>query len=192
MVSFKELIEKNRSYRRFDQSRPLSKETLGELVDGTRLIPSIWNTQSMRYWTVSDPEECEKVFATVGWAAQYKDWDGPEIGEHPTGYIFLLRDKTLTKSLRYDDGIAAATLTLYATSMGLGCCIMQNCNFVRISQELGIDRNRYVFSLVIALGHPVEKVQLEEVQANDTKYWRTADKIQHVPKRKLADVWLNC
>lgn len=190
MTTFKDLVKKNRSYRRFDQSKVLSSETLTELVDCVRLVPSGGNTQSMRYRTVSDPKECQQVFETLAWAAQYKDWSGPKEGERPTGYIFLLREKSLSKMLHHDDGIAAATLTLYATSLGLGCCTMQNCQYNHAFKALGIDKEKYAFSCVIALGYPIEQVQLEEVKNDDTHYWRE-DQVQHVPKRKLSEVLIN-
>jgi hypothetical protein len=43
--------------------------------------------------------------------------------------------------------------------------------------------------LVLALGKPKETVVVETVgPEGDVKYWRDADGVHHVPKRKLEDI----
>lgn len=191
METFKELVKKNRSIRRFDESRPLSEDILRELVDCVRFVASGNNKQPLRFRTVSDKTERENVFDTLSFAALYNDWNHPEKGEHPTGYIFILRDKELAKTVHHDDGIAAQTITLCATSMGLGACILQNCQYTHAFEALGIDKEKYAFSCVIALGYPIEKVVLEESDGENTRYWKTADQIQHVPKHSLETLLIN-
>ena len=41
---------------------------------------------------------------------------------------------------------------------------------------------------VIALGTPVERVVLEDMKDGDYKYWRDAEGVHHVPKRKLEEL----
>ena len=45
----KELIPKNRSYRRFHQDRAVTMDTLRELIDLARLAPSGYNRQGLKY-----------------------------------------------------------------------------------------------------------------------------------------------
>jgi hypothetical protein len=46
--------------------------------------------------------------------------------------------------------------------------------------------------MVIALGKPIEKVSLDELeQGGDIKYWRDADQVHHVPKRPLEEIIVN-
>ena len=48
---------------------------------------------------------------------------------------------------------------------------------------------QYEILLVLALGSPEEKVVLEELETGgDTRYWRDADSVHHVPKRRLNDI----
>ena len=48
---------------------------------------------------------------------------------------------------------------------------------------------RYQILLVLALGKPKEKVVLEEMGPEDShEYWRDADDVHHVPKRRLDDI----
>lgn len=85
----KELVKKNRSYRRFYQDKKLTKQQLMELVEVARLTPSAANRQPFKYRIVCDEEENEKVFRLLGFAGYLKDWDGPSEGEKPTGYIVI-------------------------------------------------------------------------------------------------------
>ena len=45
----KELVKKNRSYRRFYQEKKLTRQQLMELVETARLTPSAANRQPVRY-----------------------------------------------------------------------------------------------------------------------------------------------
>ena len=45
----KELVTKNRSYRRFDEKVSISTQTLKELIDLARLSPSAANLQPFKY-----------------------------------------------------------------------------------------------------------------------------------------------
>jgi len=48
---------------------------------------------------------------------------------------------------------------------------------------------RYEILLVLALGKPREKVVVEVVgKDGDTKYWRDAGGVHHVPKRSLGEI----
>jgi len=69
----KDLILKNRSYRRFDQSVPISMDLLREMVDAARLSGSARNMQPLRYMLFNDPSSCEKIFPTLAWAGYLKE-----------------------------------------------------------------------------------------------------------------------
>ena len=48
-----------------------------------------------------------------------------------------------------------------------------------------------LFLLLLALGKPAEKVVLESVKpGGDTKFWRDAAGVHHVPKRSLEEYFL--
>ena len=73
----KELILKNRSYRRFDQSVPFPAELLRQMVEAARLSASARNAQTLRYMLFNDPGECARIFPTLAWAGYLKEWPGP-------------------------------------------------------------------------------------------------------------------
>ena len=103
---FKELVKKARTYRRFDQSSPITAAELRDLVDIARIASSGGNSQKLRYLIVSSPEDCATLFPKLAWAGALKDWPGPAEGERPTGYIIILSES----DPGHNAGIAAQTL----------------------------------------------------------------------------------
>lgn len=184
----RDLILRTRSVRRFDESIPLSRETLRELVDLARLSASGANMQVLKYILAADPERNAAIFATLGWAGYLPRWRGPAEGERPTGYIVMLCDTAIKKNPGCDHGIAAQSIMLGATERGLGGCIIGSIQQQALRAALDIPA-RYDILLVLALGMPAETVVLEPVGPDgDVKYWRDADGVHHVPKRALDDI----
>ena len=184
----KDLVLRNRSYRRFYQDVPVSLETLKELVDLARLSASGANRQPLKYILSCDPEMNALIFPNLGWAAYLKDWPGPQEGERPAAYIIIMGDKSISPSFGCDHGIAAQSMLLGATEMGLGGCIIGSVRKDELAQALAIPA-QYEILLVLALGKPKETVVLEPLgPAGDIKYWRDEHGVHHVPKRSLNEV----
>jgi nitroreductase len=189
-MDFKEIVLRNRSYRRFDQNALVSEQTLRELVDLARRVPSAANRQPLRYAISCAPEANGLIFATLGWAAYLKEWPGPKEGERPSAYIVILSENPDGSWVQADVGIAAQTILLGATARGLGGCMLGNICREELAAFLGLSPNLSVL-LVIALGKPIEKVMLEELSTGGSiEYYRTSDGIHHVPKRSLQEVLL--
>lgn len=190
-MKMQELVVKTRSYRRFDESVAVSIKTLEELVNLARLSASGANSQPLKYILSADVETNHLVFPALGWAAYLKDWPGPQEGERPSAYIILLGDTEIKKNFGIDPGIAAQTIMLGATDVGLGGCMIASFNKTMLVENLKIPE-RYDVLLVLALGKPIETVRVEVMDAaGDVRYWRSEDQVHHVPKRSLEDVILN-
>lgn len=184
----KELILKNRSYRRFYEEENIDNSTLADLVDLARLSASGANKQPLKYITSTNREINEKIFSCLAWAAYLKDWDGPEKGERPNAYIIILGDKNISTSFGCDHGIAAQSILLGAVEKGYGGCIIGSIKKEDLSRLLMIP-DQFEILLVIALGKPKEKIIIEEISSDgDIKYYRDENGIHHVPKRKLEDI----
>ncbi len=185
-----ELIRKNRSYRRFHEDVPIDGETLRGLVNLARLSASAGNLQPLRYILSNSPETNGRIFSCLGWAGYLKDWPGPPEGERPSAYIVILGDTSVSRNFGCDHGIAAQSILLGAVEKGLGGCIIGTVNRRRLRELLDIPE-RYEILLVIALGRPKEKVVIEEVSEGESiRYWRDAEGVHHVPKRRLDDIVL--
>jgi len=184
----KDLIIKNRTYRRFYQEVAIERKTLRELVDLARLSASAGNLQPLRYMLSCESQKNALIFSHLAWAGYLKDWPGPAEGERPSAYIIVLGDTEVTKSFGCDHGIAAQSILLGATEKGLGGCIIGTIQRDELRKALDIS-SRYEILLVLALGKPKEKVVIEMVSpAGDIKYWRDSEDVHHVPKRSLNEI----
>jgi nitroreductase len=186
-MNLRELVLKNRSYRRFFQDENISKEQLTAWIDLGRLSASGMNVQPLKYKLVNDPEICEKVFIHLAWAGYLKDWDGPEIGERPAAYIILLGDTSIRPAFGIDPGIAAQSILLGAVESGYGGCIIGSIQREKLTESLSIPENFQVL-YVLALGKPKEEVVLEEMKDDSIQYFRDDQMVHHVPKRALKDI----
>ena len=184
----RDLMERNRSYRRFAPDVPIDRDTLIELVDLARHAPSAANLQPLKYILSCESERNAVIFSHVAWAGYLKDWSGPAEGERPSAYIVILGDTRISESFGCDHGIAAQSIMLGAIEKGLGGCMIGSIRRDELRKALGIS-DEYEILLVLALGKPKETVVLETIDATGSvKYWRDTDGVHHVPKRPLEDL----
>jgi nitroreductase len=184
------LVRKTRSYRRFYQDVRVDIGTLGHLVNLARLSASGANRQPLKYILSSDPEVNVRIFPHTRWAGYLKDWNGPEEGERPAAYIVILGDTEISKDFGCDHGIAAQSIMLGATEWRLGGCILGALDRDGLRRVLQIPE-RYEILLVLALGKPRERVEIEYIGPDgDIKYWRDSEGVHHVPKRPIKEVIL--
>ncbi len=188
---FKNLLKEDRSIRRFDSSRRVSTDILEKLVELTRYCSSGRNLQPLRYRCVCSEEECREVFPLLAWAGYLTDWPGPEESERPVAYLIQCLDLSLAKDCLCDDGLQLQAITLGARALELGCCILKAFSPQKVADALGIDITKYMPRYVVAVGYPVEKVEIEEMLSDDYKYYRTADHVHHVPKRALSELLIH-
>jgi nitroreductase len=186
----RDLIIKNRSYRRFYEDEPIKMELLEELVDLARSSASAGNKQSLKYILSTLPDKNALIYPTLAWAGYLKDWDGPQPGERPSAYIIILGDSGISEKFYCDDGIAAQSMLLGAVEKGLGGCIIGSIKREKLRDILSLDE-QYKILLVLALGKPKEQVVIEDAIDGDIKYWRDEEQVHHVPKRRLVEIILN-
>ena len=184
----RDLILRNRSYRRFYEEVDISLDTLRELVDLARLSASAMNAQPLKYILSSEPQRNSLIFPHLAWATFLKTWPGPADGERPSAYIIVLGDTEISRFWDYDAGIAGQSILLGATEKGLGGCMIANIEKEELRKALKIPP-RYEILLVLALGKPKEKVVVETVGPDgNTRYWRDSEEVHHVPKRPLGEI----
>lgn len=187
-MDLKSLVRKSRSYRRFDQTHEVSKDTLHALIELAQYSPTTSNMQPLKFWLSNTPEMNALIFPHLGWAGALKDWDGPAEGERPTGYIIILGDTTIKQQFGLDPGIAAQSIMLGAAEMGLGGCMIASARRESLRGALDIP-TQFEILLVLALGKPAETVVTEPVgEDGSTTYHRDAEGVHYVPKRSLNEL----
>ena len=182
------LIERNRTYRRFVEKESISKEQLLEWVDLARITSSGMNNQPLKYLLSCEPEQNMRIFPHLKWAGYLKDWDGPVQGERPAAYIVVLGDTSVSKNFWWDHGLASQSILLAAVEQGYGGCMFGSIDRDGLRKTLDLEE-KYEILLVIALGKPLEEVVMVPLgESGDIKYYRDEAGVHHVPKRALEDI----
>lgn len=183
---FPELVNKTRSFRRFQQEPRPSLSQLRDLVDLARQTPSAANKQPLQFVLVQRKERLSEVFSCLKWAGYLTDWAGPSSEEEPTAYIIVLSNPELNPKPSIDVGIASQTILLGAQALGFAGCFLGSIDRPKLRSLLELPENLEI-ELAIALGTPGEEVQLTTVGSDQSiRYWRDQKGTHYVPKRTLA------
>lgn len=183
----RDLIIKNRSYRRFNEEVQIGYKELESFIDLARLSASARNIQPLKYFISNDKPVNDLIFPYLTWAGYLKDWNGPKKGERPTAYIVICLDKSIADNPLSDPGIASQSILLGAVEKNYGGCIIAAFDKIKLSKTLSLSQNIEPLH-VIALGSPIETIMLEDIENDSYKYWRDDKQVHHVPKRKLEEI----
>lgn len=187
-MTIKEMARRARSVRRFEGNVRISREELISMVDTAHYAPSVRNGQTLKFVIVDSEKECARLFPTLRWAGYLTEWDGPAESERPVAYIVVVHDKTLGAYNAVDAGLWTQCIVLEAAEKGYGTCIIAALDREQAVKELSLDTDRYELVHIIVLGVPAESVVIDELTDDNIKYWRDAEGVHHVPKRKTEDV----
>lgn len=186
-----ELVTANRSCRGFNPARKITEAELLELADCARLCPSSVNLQPLKYYLAWEAEETARILALTKWAAALPELHLPRPGTEPAAFIIVLQDQEISAApttFLKDVGIVSQTILLAAAEKGLAGCMIGNFRPAELQAALHLPET-LLPQLVLALGEPAETAVLEEIAPGDsTAYWRDAQDVHHVPKRRLEDV----
>lgn len=183
----RDLIMKNRSYRRFDSSVKIENQQIEKWIELARFSASGRNMQPLKYIISTDEEVNQKIFPSLGWAGYLAGWPGPAENERPAAYIAVLLDRSLAENYYCDDGIAMQSILLGAVEDGFGGCIIGSVNKSKVAKILQVP-GEFDILWMIALGKPAETVVLETASQGEIKYWRDKKQVHHVPKRPLEEI----
>ena len=187
----KDIVLKNRSYRRFDNSAAIPMSTLEELVDLATICPSAGNKQPLRFILSTSSEDNAAIFDCLKWAAYLKDWSGPTPTERPSAYIVMLNTAKDWDFAKFDVGIMGQTMLLGAVEKGLGGCMVGAIDREKLRAHFDLAPELEI-SLVLALGKPAEEVRIVALPADGSiKYYRDEAGTHYVPKRSRSELVLH-
>ena len=178
----RDLVVKNRSYRRWHEDEVIPYETLVGFVDLARLCASAANQQALKYIISCDPEKNALIFPNIAID------NNPVEGERPAAYIVILEDKNIKMWTQADVGIAAQTIMLAATEKGYGGVMIGMINKPTLAKTLKLPEHLETV-LILAIGKTIEQVIIEPQEPGTIarQWWETKD-IRHVPKRSLDEI----
>ncbi|MBN2399660.1 MAG: nitroreductase family protein [Candidatus Aminicenantes bacterium] len=169
---FSELLKTRQSVRHY-QSRPVSRELLGKLVEAVRLAPSASNSQPWKLIVVDDPELCTQVAqATFSATVNFNRF----ALEAPVIAVFVMETAGIITQVGawlkkrqfslVDIGIAAAHFCLQAAELGLGTCMLGWFDEKKVKRLLAIPAGRRI-GLLVTLGYAAAGDQLREKSRKD-------------------------
>ena len=184
------LMEWCRTYRRFDQAKPVPENVLENIMEAARLANSASNRQQLRFLVVKSPEMVEKLFTFTHWAAILpKELGQPKDGEHPV--LFIVPTYEASEKAKWTDvdiGIAETRMTLAAAAEGVGSCILANIERDPIRDVLGLPASIEI-ATIVAFGYPTHESHIVSMKDGDVKYYLDEKKDYCVPKRSREDLF---
>ena len=190
----KDLAEKSRSYRGYDESYTFSREDMLEYIELARLCPSSANIQPLKYYIAYEHEEVEGILACTHFGGALPELGLPFEGTHPTAFIIICQDREINGNLQKfqrDVGAVAQTILLAATEKGLGGLMVGAFESGKLSAVLELAPDVQPL-LVLALGKPAERIELVDIPENgSTNYYRNEEGTHFVPKRSVEELLLN-
>lgn len=182
------LMEKNRSYRGYDKSFVVRREMLERIVAVNTKIASAKNQQVLRFKLVTKETGADIVLQNMKLGGLLPELHLPFAGTEPEAFIIICSTIPENKFVDIDLGIAAQSMLLKATEMGLGGIMIGAFNKAKITEAFQLP---YEPLLMIAVGKGNEKIKLEPVDAEDKlAYYRDEKGVQYVPKIKWEQLIL--
>ena len=181
------LLRRNRSYRGYDKSCIVTDAQLHRIAEVCAKIPSGRNRQALRFKLLAKATGSDKMQGLYKLGAALPELHLPFPGTEPEAFIIICSTEEPDKWIHMDVGIAAQSMLLKATEMGLGGICIGAFNKKALVETFDL---LYEPLLLLAIGKPAEKIELVPVHAGEPlKYYRE-DGIHYVPKITVDDLIL--
>ena len=182
--SLDSLLKRNRSFRGYDRSVEVDRGQLLEMVKTATWVASGMNAQPLRFRLVNG-DEAAKVHPLVKLGAALPEEHLPHPGEEPSAYIVICSTVEENRIVDMDLGIAAQSILLKATEMGLGGIFILNFNAAAVQAALSLQMKPLA---VLGIGKPAERIFLMPCNAGDPLAYYRKEGVHYVPKIKVEDL----
>lgn len=183
-ASLESLLKRNRSFRGYDRSVEVDRGQLLEMVKTATWVASGMNAQPLRFRLVTG-DEAAKVHPLVKLGAALPEEHLPHPGEEPSAYIVICSTVEENRIVDMDLGIAAQSILLKATEMGLGGIFILNFTAAAVQGALSLQMKPLA---VLGIGKPAERIFLMPCNAGDPLAYYRKEGVHYVPKIKVEDL----
>lgn len=183
-ASLESLLKRNRSFRGYDRSVEVDRGQLLEMVKTATWVASGMNAQPLRFRLVTG-DEAAKVHPLVKLGAALPEEHLPHPGEEPSAYIVICSTVEENRIVDMDLGIAAQSILLKATEMGLGGIFILNFKADAVQAALSLQMKPLA---VLGIGKPAERIFLMPCNAGDPLAYYRKEGVHYVPKIKVEDL----
>ena len=181
------LLLRNRSCRGYKKDYVVKRLQLERIVGVTTRVASARNQQVLRYRlvTAEDQEASRSVLKNIHLGGALPELHLPFPGTEPEAFIVICSTVPETRYVDIDLGIAAQSMLLKATEMGLAGIVICAFDPKTVMQELELP---YPPVCIIAIGKPAETFRLQTIKPEESRnYFREAG-VHVVPKLALEDI----
>ena len=192
-VSLDALLTRNRSCRGYQKEYKVHRLQLERIVGVCCKVASAMNRQPLRFRLVTAADGADAggrrpsdvVLGHIRLGGALPELHLPLPGTEPEAFIIVCSAVPEDRYVDMDLGIAAQSMLLKATELGLGGIVV--CAFDReaLKRDLALPLDPLA---VIAIGKPAEKFELRPASASGSlKYYRE-DGVHVVPKIQLPEL----
>ena len=179
-TSIDTLFEKNRSYRGYKKDFEVKREMLERIVAVNTKIASAKNQQVLRFKLVTKETGADTIVQNMKLGGLLPELHLPFEGTEPEAFIIICSTIPENKFVDIDLGIAAQSMLLKATEMGLNGIMIGAFNKAKTTEAFNLP---YEPLLILAIGKGNEKIKLQPVDEGEKlAYYRDEKGTQFVPK----------
>ena len=183
--SLETLLQRNRSYRGYDNGKTVTFETLETIVRVNSLVASSRNRQALRFKLVTKETGAENVLGNMRLGGALPELHLPFPGTEPEAFIIVCSTIPEDNDLFIDLGISLQSMLLKAVEIGLNGIIVRSFN--REALEIAFDLEIKPLA-ILAIGKGSESIFLRPIREGEPQSYYRKDGIQYVPKLGLYDL----
>lgn len=179
-ASLESIMEKNRSYRGYQKDFAVKREMLERIVAVNAKIASAKNQQALRFKLVTRDSGADFIVQNIKLGGLLPELHLPFPDTEPNAFIIICSTVPENKFVDIDLGIAAQSMLLKATEMGLNGIMIGAFNKAKITEAFQLP---YEPLLLLAIGKGCETIKLQPVDKGEKlAYYRNEHGVQYVPK----------
>lgn len=182
--SLLKLLQRNRSHRAYDVSFQVREDQLRRIIEVNRYTPSARNQQVLRFRMVLS-DEAEKVLPHIRLGAALPELNLPQKGSEPRAFIIICSTVEESRFVDIDLGIAAQSMLLQTTEIGLNGICIAAFDKQRIKEQFNLP---YEPLMILAIGRGKDNIVLTEIKANESHNYYRKDGIHYVPKLSFEEL----
>ncbi len=179
-ASIETLMEKNRSYRGYNKDFVVKQDMLERIVAVNTKIASAKNQQVLRFKLVTRETGAGTILQNIKLGGLLPELHLPFPGTEPEAFIIMCSTVPENRFVDIDLGIAAQSMLLKASEMGLNGIMIGAFNKAKIIEAFQLP---YEPLLLLAIGKGMETIKLQPVdEGSNLAYYREESGVQYVPK----------
>lgn len=187
-TSVETLMERNRSYRGYQKDFVVKRDMLERIVAVNTKIASAKNQQVLRFKLVTKETGADIIVQNMKLGGLLPELHLPFPDTEPEAFIIVCSTIPENKFVDIDLGIAAQSMLLKATEMGLNGIMIGAFNKTKVIEAFQLP---YEPLLILAIGKGAERIKLQPVDKNEAlAYYRDAEGVQYVPKIRWEQLLL--